>query len=683
MDHQDALAAFMAARKDTTIRSYRQDMTEREAVETLFASGPGNANLMALNYRAYLQTKGLQPTTVNRRLATLRSLTKFARLAGWISWKIEVQGLRVEAYRDTSGPGTGAYRQMLAQTESRNTVKVIRDKAILRLLHDLGLRRGELCALDMADVDIEKGTVDVLGKGRLQKQRLTLPIPTRDALSAWLDVCGRKDGPLFTNCDRAKQGSGRLTSTGVYKIVRDLGRKVGVETGIRQGGEMSQTVTPPNFPEGERAILAACLIKNACVPLVISELRSRDFYSSAHRAIFEAVNYLSQEGEPIDWVTLPERLKAAGKLEEVGGTEALTILADAVPTTANLSHYIDKVKEYSKLRSILRAANEVVASIHSRSFDSWSMGASLQKIMEGDSDDRKNKVVSLEELFQSDFQYVGQKKNVGVFCGLHDLDNILGGFRPGELIVVAGRPSMGKSALLFDIMLGMCKKKPGVIFSLEDSNRNSMFRLLAKRARVDLRNLRCGAISDGEWSNITQAAGDLADYALYFDESSALSPIQVEMKCRSLEVRLRERLSVISVDHLHLMNADGKYPSETERINSITKSLKQLAKKLNCIVILLCQLNRDLERREFKGHQRMPRLSDLRASGGIEQDADVVVGVYRPEVYPEGKGIEEYRNLAMLPVLKQRNGPPGLVRLNWDPSTVTFRNSALSSELQM
>ena len=236
---EDVIAAFMNGRKQTTLAAYRQDisdfasflgMTEREAVETLLASGPGHANMMTLNYRSFLQTKGLQPTTVNRRLATLRSLTKFARTCGWITWKMEIPSLKTTAYRDTAGPGTSAYRSMLDQVESKTTGKSIRDRGILRLLHDLGLRRGELVSLDMADVATDMGTINVMGKGRLQKEKLTLPNPTRAALNAWLNIRGIEPGPLFTNFDRAGQGTGRLTGTAVYKLVRNLGQKIGVAT---------------------------------------------------------------------------------------------------------------------------------------------------------------------------------------------------------------------------------------------------------------------------------------------------------------------------------------------------------------------------------------------------------------------------------------------------------------------
>jgi integrase/recombinase XerC len=235
----DALGTFLGGRKPTTVRAYRADMedfaaflgmTPREAAETLFASGPGNANLTVLNYRTHLQTRGLQPTTVNRRLATLRSLTRFARMTGMIEWKVEVPSLKTTAYRDTSGPGSSAYRNMLAETQKKTTKKAVRDRAILRLLHDLGLRRGELVALDMADVVLDAGTVMVLGKGKLQRQRLSLPTPTSAALQAWVDVRGSDPGPLFSNCDRAGQGRGRLTGTAVYKIVQALGTKAGVKT---------------------------------------------------------------------------------------------------------------------------------------------------------------------------------------------------------------------------------------------------------------------------------------------------------------------------------------------------------------------------------------------------------------------------------------------------------------------
>jgi len=180
------IEAFLNGQKESTLTAYRQDIadfadfigvTDREAVETFLASGPGNANLTALNYRSYLLTKGLQPTTINRRLATLRSLTKFARLAGWVVWKLEIPGLKARSYRDTSGPGSSAYRKMLSRVDDKDSRKAIRDRAILRLLHDLALRRGELVALDMADADLSTGTVQVLGKGRLQKEKLTLSGP--------------------------------------------------------------------------------------------------------------------------------------------------------------------------------------------------------------------------------------------------------------------------------------------------------------------------------------------------------------------------------------------------------------------------------------------------------------------------------------------------------------------------
>jgi integrase/recombinase XerC len=236
---RDIIDAFMNGRKSTTLTAYRQDiadfasflgMPECDAVETLLASGPGQANMMALNYRSFLLTKGLQPTTINRRLATLRSLTKFARMCGWINWKIEIASLKTEAYRDTTGPGTCAYRQMLAQIDTKATGKAIRDRAILRLLHDLGLRRGELVAMDMSDVAIDAGTISIMGKGRMQAERLSLPGPTRAALRAWLEIRGDAPGALFTNFDRAGQGSGRLTGTAVYKIVRGLGQSIGVAT---------------------------------------------------------------------------------------------------------------------------------------------------------------------------------------------------------------------------------------------------------------------------------------------------------------------------------------------------------------------------------------------------------------------------------------------------------------------
>src|SRR5262249_20138524 len=220
--------AFLAGRSPQTLRAYRKDLEDFaaflgvasvEAIPTsLLGGGQGSANELALRYRAHLQARGLAPATVNRRLAALRSLVKLARVVGLVAWALDVDGVRAEKYRDTRGPGRQGFRQLLAALEGRRDAKGLRDRALLRLLVGLGVRRAEAVRLDVGDLDLQVGTVDVLGKGRAQKARLTLPGPTQEALAAWLAVRGSQPGPLFTSCDRAGKGSGRLTGAAVYTI---------------------------------------------------------------------------------------------------------------------------------------------------------------------------------------------------------------------------------------------------------------------------------------------------------------------------------------------------------------------------------------------------------------------------------------------------------------------------------
>jgi len=232
------LAAFLAGRSPQTLRAYRKDLQDFagflgvatvEAIPgALLGGGQGAANELALGYRAHLQGRGLAPATVNRRLAAIRSLVKLARVVGLVPWALDVDGVRSETYRDTRGPGRQGFRLLLAALNDRTDAKGLRDRALLRLLFDLGLRRAEAVRLDVADLDLSAGTVDVLGKGRTQKARLTLPGPTREALAAWLAARGNQPGPVFTSCDRAGKGSGRLTGAAVYTIVRRLGIQAGL-----------------------------------------------------------------------------------------------------------------------------------------------------------------------------------------------------------------------------------------------------------------------------------------------------------------------------------------------------------------------------------------------------------------------------------------------------------------------
>jgi integrase/recombinase XerC len=242
------VASFLAGRNERTLRAYRNDLEDfrsfleavdvDEAARILLSCGHGEANALVLSYRADMVARKLQAATINRRLSAVRSLVKLARTLGMVPWSIEVENLKAQAYRDTRGPGRQGFRRLMEEAGSRTDRKALRDRAVLRLLHDLALRRAEVVALDLEDVDLESGTVSILGKGRTQKERLSLPEPTKAALSAWIGARGTEAGPLFRNFDRAGKGE-RLTGTGLYLVVRDLGRKAGLTVrphGLRHAG---------------------------------------------------------------------------------------------------------------------------------------------------------------------------------------------------------------------------------------------------------------------------------------------------------------------------------------------------------------------------------------------------------------------------------------------------------------
>lgn len=241
----DLIAAFLAGRSQRTLDAYRSDLEDfrefvraqdtNEAAQYLLGYGHGEANRLALAYRADLIGRQLQAATVNRRLAALRSLVKLARTLGMVAWSLEVSNLKVQTYRDTRGPGRQGFRRLLEETETRADAKSIRDRAALRLLHDLALRRAEAVALDLVDVDLEGGKLSILGKGRTQKETLSLPEPTKAALAAWIEARGHEPGPLFVNFDRAGKGK-RLTGTGLYLVVQKLGRRAGITAPVRPHG---------------------------------------------------------------------------------------------------------------------------------------------------------------------------------------------------------------------------------------------------------------------------------------------------------------------------------------------------------------------------------------------------------------------------------------------------------------
>jgi len=437
----------------------------------------------------------------------------------------------------------------------------------------------------------------------------------------------------------------------------------------------------PSFPEGERAIIGACLIDASCLPTVVSTVTVNDFFHRAHQDVFAVITELVKAEQAVDWTTLTDALRAKGKLEAVGGTTFLTDLADAVPSAANVKHYLEQVKEKARLRRLVWAGQEIMTSAGCLDACSSEIIEQIQKlafdlVATGSSESRK--LERVESLLPESLDYLNRETNPGVLSGLLDLDGILKGFQPGELTVIGARPSMGKSALALDIAVNAVHQVPVAMFSLEMSRNQLMNRLLSKQAKVNLHHIRPGGLSRDEWSRVWGVAGDFDGLPLYIDDSGSITMSQVKAKVREASVRSEEAIGLIIIDYLQLMRPEGRHDSRQNEVASMTRAAKLMAKDMEIPVIVLSQLNRKLEDRPIPNHGRRPQAADFKESGAIEQDADVMIAIYRGEVYM--KDSADLKGKAEAIILKQRNGPTGIVNLQWDAPTATFRNAARERE---
>jgi replicative DNA helicase len=437
---------------------------------------------------------------------------------------------------------------------------------------------------------------------------------------------------------------------------------------------------PPHSEEAEQSVLGGLLLDESAWDRVADRIGSEDFYQHAHKVIFEAVGQLIDANRPPDLVTLAENLERQGRLEEVGGTAYLASLANNTPTAANIAHYAQVVRERALLRSLITAATEI-------SEDAFNPGArSVADILDNaeqrifsiadESSQRREGFSPLRELMlegmnRLDELYHQNDPLTGLPTGFQDLDDRTSGLQASDLIVIAGRPSMGKTSFVMNMaenVITQDNPAPVALFSLEMPREQLTMRLLASRARIDAHKMRNGNLADDDWPRLTQAVGELAEAPLYIDDTPGLGPIEIRARCRRLK---REHgLGLVIVDYLQLMQTPGEAESRAVAISDISRSLKALARELDVPVIALSQLNRGLEQRSDK----RPMMSDLRESGAIEQDADVIMFIYRDEVYhPDNP---EVQGLAELIVAKQRNGPTGTVRLTFLGEYTRFENYA-------
>ena len=432
--------------------------------------------------------------------------------------------------------------------------------------------------------------------------------------------------------------------------------------------------TPPQDLGAERSVLGAMMLDVNAVSEAVGSLAADHFYRPAHSKIFEAVVELSEKNEPIDEITLQAKLKENGELEAAGGISYLAALTDSVPSAANILHYAKIVRERALLRKLIAAASSITAKGYEGTSDIEQLLDDAEAtILEINSDRDKKAFTPLKEIIKVAFteiekRYEQKSAVTGIPTGFSLFDKMTAGLQPSDLIIVAGRPSMGKTALALNMAqsAAVSADKNVAIFSLEMSKESLVQRMLCSQARIDASRMRGGFLKDSDWPKLAKAAGQLSQANIFIDDTGAISIMEMRSKCRRLAAE--KGLDLIMIDYLQLMRGRAGSDGSREReISEISRGLKALARELSCPVMALSQLNRSLESRQDK----RPMLSDLRESGAIEQDADVICFVYRDEYYnPES----EAKGQAELIIGKQRNGATGTVHLNWLNQFTLFTN---------
>ena len=435
----------------------------------------------------------------------------------------------------------------------------------------------------------------------------------------------------------------------------------------------------PQSLEAEQAVLGSMLTSKEAVAKALQWLKPNMFYKDAHAKIASSMVDLFEKGEPVDAVSVVNILKKKDELKGVGGAYYISGLAESVPTTANVEHYSKIVLEKSILRTLIQVSHEVSKNASQDNQDVDDILDAAESAIFNISEKRlKGGFEELSSMLHQTFEELDKiaakpGSVTGVASGLMDLDNITSGFHPGELIIVAGRPGMGKTALALSMARNAAvMDNVGIgMFSLEMANHQLAMRLLCAEGRVDSHLVRTGKLPKSQWKNLSLAVGQLAEAPIYLDDSAGMSVLEVRAKARRLKAE--KDIGLIIVDYLQLMTGPKGVESRQQEISQISRSLKNLAKEIEVPVIALSQLSRAVENRT----DRRPQLSDLRESGAIEQDADVVMFLYRPWIYSQE---DEDKGKAQVMVAKQRNGPTGNVNVTFIDRFARFENSATISE---
>jgi replicative DNA helicase len=431
--------------------------------------------------------------------------------------------------------------------------------------------------------------------------------------------------------------------------------------------------TLPHNLEAERCVLGAILIHNEAFNVAAELIDSADFFRHAHQRVFDKMVTLNDHNQAIDLVTLKDELGRAGQLDEVGGAAYIASLADGVPRSTNVEYYAQIVKEKATLRNLIRSAGNILSRAYEAEQDAETvLDQAEQEIFSIAEGQIHAGFVRISDLVPGSFTAIEKLQEhkgsvTGVPTGFVDLDNLTSGFQPTDVIIVAGRPSMGKTSFVLNVAQHIGTKTDLTVgfFSLEMSKEQLFMRMLTTEAEVDSHRFRGGFLSERDYEKLSTALGRLGEAKIFIDDTASLGVLEMRAKARRLKAE--HGLDFLVIDYLQLMQGRGRFENRTQELASISRSLKGLAKELNVPVVALSQLSRAPESRS----DRRPQLSDLRESGALEQDADVVMFIYREEQY---EATPENENLAELILGKQRNGPTGTVKLAFLKQHTRFAN---------
>ncbi len=432
--------------------------------------------------------------------------------------------------------------------------------------------------------------------------------------------------------------------------------------------------TPPHNLESEQCVIGSIIVEEQTLVPVAEILDREDFYIDAHKVIYDSMIELGNERKPIDMITLTNRLKEKGYLDQVGGVTYLTSITNMIPTTSNVKVYAEIVKKNSTLRKLIKASNDIISMGYEAS-DSLDdiLNVAEKKIFDISQDRMSQDFKPISEVLTSvtamiEEVYSKGSDITGLDTGFIDLNKKLGGFHKSDLILIAARPGMGKTAFALNLVANAAirSKSSVAVFSLEMSKEQLVQRLLSSQSNVALNNISKGKIADDEWKKLTDAMTVLSSSHIFIDDTPGIKVSEIRSKCRKL--KMEEGLDMIMIDYLQLMEADGRADNRQQEVSKISRSLKILAKEMNCPVIALSQLSRNTE----SGKDHMPKLSDLRDSGAIEQDADIVMFIYRDEYYTKME--TKKKDLAEIIIAKNRHGEISNIELVWIGKIQKFSN---------